>query len=339
MPKTRTARLISLSDSDGLHLSRRRLLTAWATVFAAGSLVPFFRLARQGALTSIRTSRPMLGTWVQVIVRSRDRGRAERATRAAFAAFADVDRRMSIHRADSELARVNADAGRRVRPVSSAVLAVVERSLELSRQSGGIYDPTVLPLMHLYGFYGPARDRFPTDREIAACLERTGSSKVTLDRAAGTLGLASAGAGLDLGSLGKGWAVDRAVDALRAHGITSGLVDAGGKVYGLGVPEEGVEGWSVGLRHPVSGRLERVFVLRNQAVGTSGNNERYRDIGGVRVGHLLDARRGRPTNEHLTASVQAATCLEADALCTVAFLLGPDRFRHFPGALLTHYLG
>ena len=339
MPHIRTARPIAQPHSDGTHLTRRRFLTALTAVVGAGSLIPLYRLARQGPLVAYRTSRPALGTWVQVVVRSRDRLRAERATEAAFAAFAEVDRQMSIHRADSELARVNADAGRRARRVSPAVLDVVEKALGMAEKSAGIYDPTVLPLMHLYGFYGPARDRLPGDREIAACLERTGATKVVVDRARGTLGLTAAGAGLDLGSIGKGWAVDRAVESLRAHGITSGLVDAGGKVYGLGVPEVGAEGWSVGLRHPVSGALERVFVLRDSAVGTSGNSERYREIQGVRVGHLFDARRGRPANDHLAASVQSPTCLEADALCTVAFLLGPDRFRGFPGALATHFIG
>lgn len=339
MPHIRTARPMDLPDSDGTLLTRRRFLTALAAFAGAASLVPLYRMARHGALAAYRTSRPALGTWVQVVVRSRDRVRAERATEAAFAAFAEVDRQMSIHRADSELARVNADAGRRARAVSPAVLDIVEYGLHLAEKSGGIYDPTVLPLMHLYGFYGPPRDRFPTDREIADCLEHTGARKAVIDRPAGTLGLVTPGAGLDLGSIGKGWAVDRAVAALRAHGITSGLVDAGGKVFGLGVPEDGAEGWSVGLYHPVSGRLERVFVLRDQAVGTSGNSERYREIGGVRVGHLFDATRGRPSHDHLAASVQSATCLEADALCTVAFLLGPDRFREFPGALLTHFIG
>jgi len=315
------------------------LLTALTAVVGAGSLVPLYRLARQGALVSYRTSRVALGTWVQVVVRSRDRLRAERATEAAFAAFTEVDRQMSIHRAGSEIARVNAEAGRRAVPVSAAVLDVVEKGLQWAENSGAIFDPTVLPLMHLYGFYGPGRDRFPTDREIAACLERTGARRVVLDRAAGTIGLTTAGAGIDLGSIGKGWAVDRAVDALRAQGITSALVDAGGKVYGLGVPEDGAEGWSVGLRHPVSGELERIFVLRDSAVGTSGNSERYREIGGVRVGHLFDARRGRPANDHLAASVQAVNCFQADALCTLAFLLGPDRFLGFPGALATHFIG
>ena len=339
MPHIRTARPMSGPSSDGALLTRRSFLTALTAVVGAASFVPLYRLARQGALAAYRTSRPALGTWVQVIVRSRDRVRAERATEAAFAAFAEVDRQMSIHRADSELARVNADAGRGARAVSPAVLDIVEYGRNLAEKSGGVFDPTVLPLMHLYGFYGPPCGRFPTDREIAGCLERTGSRKIVLDRAAGTLGLVTPGAGIDLGSIGKGWAVDRAVEALRAHGISSGLVDAGGKVFGLGVPEAGAEGWSIGLRHPVSGELERVFVLRDQAVGTSGNSERYRDIAGVRVGHLFDARRGRPSNGHLAASVQARTCLEADALCTVAFLLGPDRFRSFPGALATHFVG
>jgi thiamine biosynthesis lipoprotein len=133
--------------------------------------------------------------------------------------------------------------------------------------------------------------------------------------------------------------VDRAVDALRARGVRSGLVDIGGKMYGLGSPDDDAPGWSAGLFHPVSGKLEHVFVLRDAAVGTSGNSERFRTIGATRIGHLFDARRGVPSNGHLSASVVSPTCLEADLLCTVAFLVGPDRFRNWTGALETRFIG
>jgi thiamine biosynthesis lipoprotein len=223
--------------------------------------------------------------------------------------------------------------------VDPAVLDVVALACDASRRSGGIFDPTVLPLMHLYGFYGPERTSAPSAREVDAALSVMGSAGVRIDRGAGTLVLDRAGAGLDLGSIGKGWAVDRAVDALRARGVRSGLVDIGGKMYGLGSPDDDAPGWTAGLFHPVTNQLEHVFVLRDAAVGTSGNSERFRVIGHTRVGHLFDARRGVPSAGHLSASVVASTCLEADLLCTVAFLVGPDRFRDWSGARETRFIG
>jgi thiamine biosynthesis lipoprotein len=193
--------------------------------------------------------------------------------------------------------------------------------------------------MRLYGFYGAARDRYPSDREIAAALEVTGHRHVAVDRAGGRLGLLRRGAALDLGSIGKGWALDRAVDALRGAGVHSGLVDVGGNVYALGAPRESAAGWSVGVVHPATGRIERVLVLRDGAVATSGNGEQSHLQGKLRVGHLFDARRGRPSDGHLAVSVEAGTGVESDMLSTVAFLLGPDRFRGYPGALASHFIG
>jgi thiamine biosynthesis lipoprotein len=233
---------------------------------------------------------------------------------------------------------VNRAAGGAPVGVDADVIEVVERACAVAARSGGAYDPTVLPLMNLWGFYR-ARESYPGDREISAALERVGYAGVTADRAAGTLALGRPGMGLDLGSIGKGWALDRAVDALREHGIRHAMVDVGGNVYGLGVPSDDAEGWSIGVIHPVSHAVERVFVLRDAAVATSGNTEQFRVLSGTRVGHLFDARRGRPAEGHLLASVEAATGTESDVLSTAAFLLGPSAFGAWPGARAIHFVG
>ena len=320
-------------------LTRRRFLASLGLVAGAGALLPAIHRARRGGPRRLEAGRLLMGTWVRVVVVDADETRATRALERAFAAMREVDAQMSIHREDTDLARVNRAAGERAVRVAPAVVEVTASALDAARRTGGVYDPTVLPLMRLYGFYGPARDTLPSAAEIDATLARMGHERVEVDRAASTLALARPGMGLDLGSLGKGWAVDRAVAALRAEGIRSALVDAGGKVYGLGTPGDGGDGWSVGLFHPATGRCERVFALRDAAVGTSGNSERYRTVAGHRLGHLFDARRGRPSEGHLSASVLARTAMEADRLCTVAFLVGPAAFRGWPGALDTAFIG
>jgi thiamine biosynthesis lipoprotein len=187
--------------------------------------------------------------------------------------------------------------------------------------------------MTLYGFYGPERTELPAAREVDAALALTGYEGIRVDCAAGTVSLARRGMGIDLGSIGKGWAVDRAVDALRAEGVTSGLVDAGGNVYGLGVPEDGASGWSVALFHPVTGRTEHVYTLRDAAVATSANNERFRMIAGHHCGHILDAKRGLPADGHVSVTVLARSGIDSDHNSTTAFLLGPSRFHGWPGVL------
>lgn len=319
-------------------LSRRRFLARLGALAGAGALAPLALGTRGAHAETLEAGRAALGTWMRVAIRDPDPRRARRAIEAAFAAVRNVDAEMSVHRADSQLSRVNRAAGRGPVAVDESVRRVVSLALDGNRRSGGAYDVTVLPLMRLYGFYDSRRDRPPSAAEIDAVLAVMGAREVLVDDASGTLALAHVGAGLDLGSIGKGWAVDRAVAAIRAEGVRAALVDLGGNVYGLGSPDDGA-GWSVGVLHPVTGALEHTFVLRDAAVATSGNSEQTRRLGRLLVGHLFDARRGTPANGHLSASVMAKTGVESDLMSTTAFVLGPDRFRGWPGALDTRFIG
>ena len=313
--------------------TRRHLLAGLGLLAGAAVLAPVLRRAQRPSAPSIEAGRPLLGTWMRIVARHPDREHATRAVERAFAAVREVDAQMSVHRADSVLSRLNRAAGLGPVRVPPALLEVVEQACACARRSGGLYDPTVLPLMTLYGFYGSERSTLPTTAEVDRALDAVAFEDVQVDRGAGTIALARRGMGLDLGSIGKGWAVDRAVAALRAEGVTSGLVDAGGNVYGLGVPEDGTDGWSVALFHPRTGRAERVFTLKDAAVATSANHERFRTIAGHRLGHILDAKRGTPSDGHVSVSVLARTGVESDQMSTAAFLLGPSRFRGWPGAL------
>jgi len=319
--------------------SRRRFLARLGLLTGAAAIAPLALKTRGEHAETLQASRGALGTWMRVVVRDTDHARARRGIEAAFAAVRRVDEEMSVHRADSQLVRVNAAAGREAVRVDPSLLRVVAIALDATRRSGGVYDPTVLPLMRIYGFYDSGRRTPPTAREIDTVLAAMGASQVRVDDAGGTLALTRAGAGLDLGSIGKGWAVDRAVDALRAQGIRSGLVDLGGNVYGLGTPGDGGAGWTVGVFHPATGSLEHTFVLRDAAVATSGNSEQTRRLGALTVGHLFDARHGTPANGHLSVSVMARTGVESDVMSTSAFVMGPDRFQGWPGALETRYIG
>lgn len=319
--------------------SRRRFLVGLGLLAGAAAGTPLLQRLGARPRSRIDVTRTLLGTPVRILVRHEDERLAQQAVDRAFAAIGRVDRQMSIHRSDSQIARVNAAAGERAVAVDPEVLDVVERACVTARRSGGAYDITVLPLMRLFGFYQSLRTSYPSDREIAAVLGRMGVRQVVMDRAAGTLALATRGAAIDLGSVGKGWAVDRAVDELRREGVTSALVDVGRNVYGLGVPETGAEGWSVGVVHPVTGASDRVFVLRDAAVATSGNQEQTHVLGGARVGHLFDCRVGRPATERLSASVMARTATDSDIGSTTAFLAGPGRLAELPEHLGVHFIG
>lgn len=318
--------------------SRRRFLAQLGILAGAGAFAPFLKTTLPRKMQRIEIGRPALGTWVRVVIEDGDVTRANRAAEGAFAAIQKVDAQMSIHRADSQLVRVNAAAGQGTVPVDVAVLDVLGIACDGARRTGDAYDPTLLPLMRLYGFYDSGHNNYPSDREIAGALDLMGHRHVIVDREAGRLGLSRTGAALDLGSIGKGWALDRAIDAIRAEGVNAALVDVGGNIYALGAPS-GADAWSIGIVHPVTGQIEQTLQLRDMAVATSANNEQFRMLGSIRVGHLFNARQGRPADGHLSASVVATTGVHSDMLSTIAFVLGPDKFRAFPGLVESHFIG
>jgi len=331
-------------DSRDESLSRRRFLLSLGALAGGAALAPM--IARIPAIATlggrmgrVETSRPGLGTWIRIVARHPEPGTAERAIARAYAAIDRVDAQMSVHRPDSELSRVNAAAGEHAVRVIGALIEVVGRARRDAIETNGVHDPTVLPLMKLYGFYDSDRTHLPSDHEIAATLACMGPGMVEIDANAGTIALTRRGAALDLGSIGKGFAIDRAVDALRSEGVENALVDVGRNVYGLGVPQDDAEGWRVGVLHPVTGAVDRVFTLRGTAIATSGNYEQWRTLDGVRVGHLMNAHLGRPANTHLSASVLASSGLASDENSSRAFLAGEASVRHAEGVLATHFIG
>jgi thiamine biosynthesis lipoprotein len=230
------------------------------------------------------------------------------ALTAAFAALQRVDDEMTLWR-PSPLARLNAAGGARV---SAGLLAVIARALEVARDSGGAFDPTVEPLVRAAGKLGdPARSM--DGRERRRTLRRVGAANVRLDPGRGAVRLLH-GARLDLGGIAKGYAADLALAALQAAGARAGLVDLGGSslaVFG--------EGAAVAIADP-GDRANAPwgsFRLEGAALGTSGTAERG--------AHILDPRTGEPAARVLSATVVAASGMEADALSTALFVLGRER--------------
>lgn len=141
--------------------------------------------------------------------------------------------------------------------------------------------------------------------------------------------------GVDLGAIAKGWAVDRAIEKLEAAGIRSAIIDAGGDLRIIGSrPGKGT--WRIGVQHPrEAGGLLATFDLRDTAIVTSGDYERFFVVAGERYHHILDPATGRPARGCQSVTVLAPTAAEADACATAAFVLGPDKgipfLRNRPG--------
>ncbi len=239
------------------------------------------------------------------------------------------EERLSVFLPNSDLARINAAAGKGVVAISPETRWVLEHAIRLARESGGAFDPTVGPLMDLWGFRRQGLARKPMLDEIAASRERVGYHKLVISTEG--CGLEREGMALDLGGIGKGVAVDRCWEELRreAKGRPF-LVNLGGNIRASGRLPTGRE-WSIGIRDPFDpGRIVATISLEDgKAVATSGHYERFVVLDGERWAHIMDPRTGMPVRGMASVTVVADSAEDADGLSTTLFVMGREEGEAF----------
>lgn len=249
--------------------------------------------------------------------------KSDAAIEGAFAEIRRLDALLSTYQPQSELSRVNREAAHGWTPVTPETYALLERSFGYSQESEGAFDPTVGTLIKAWGFKY-LDYRMPEPAVIEAARAKVGFRKVKLDPLKGVRFDAS-GLELDLGAIAKGYAVDRVLAHLKRMGALSARVDAGGNqgVWGTG-PSRAA--WMFGIKHPrEDGELLGGVPLEAGAVSTSGDAERGFWHEGVRYGHIVNPRTGRPVAGMLSVTVVAPTAEEADALSTMLYVLGVEK--------------
>lgn len=303
-------------------LVRLRLgLTIAASAASAASLLPVVGVqpaaGREPAGARVERRVAVMGTLFSVSVAAGDRSRALAASEAALREIESVEALLSTWGRGSPLERLD-----RARPgedvdVGQTLAGLLDRIRDLSRATGGAFDPTVLPLVRAWDLRGAGR--IPSDDEVARALAATGFARFRWDASRGTARRLADDAGIDEGAWGKGYALDRAVEALGAAGVGRAKLDLGGQVSVVG------DEW-ISLADPRD-RFRRAASVRvrDASLSTSGNSERGLLVGGVRIGHLLDPATGRPARDFGSATVLAPAGLVADALSTALFVAGPER--------------
>ena len=245
------------------------------------------------------------------------------AIEAAFAEIGRVESLLTVFRPDSEISRINRAPKPGQLTVDPEVCRVVGQALRYARLTEGAFDPTVGAIDRLWGF-GPDGPRSvpPDPKEARAALQGVGYRHVHIEEGSSMLTFLEPGIELDLGGIGKGYAVDKAVESLTGHGIRQGWVSCGSTRYALGTPPDS-EAWQIGIRHPLDPeRIIQTIGIRDQAISTSGNYEQFFMFGGRRYGHIYDPRKGCPAAGPAGVSVISRTATEADVLSTAAFVLG-----------------
>lgn len=252
----------------------------------------------------------------------------------AQVALDEVDRMedlLTVYRDESHLSYVNRCAAEGPVEADERLFSLLRRAAVLTEQTGGAFDASAGALIRAWGYVRGPR-RVPSDAELADALARAGMRHVALDPVRRTVRYDVRGLEINLGSIGKGYALDRALDRVRTlYGVRSALMHGGlSSVCALGSPDGDGPGWCVGIQDPYDSRRRLVTVrLKDRSLGTSGAANQYFVHDGQRYGHVLDPRHGRPADELASASVVAADAATADALATAFFVMGLDKVAAF----------
>ena len=266
----------------------------------------------------------VMGTLVSIVAVAGSEGAGTGAISFAFAELERIDGLMSDYKADSELSVVNREGFDRAVEVGGELFYVLAKSVEYSEISDGAFDVTVGPVVDLWRKAG-AEGRKPSAEELSRAQEKTGYKKLLLDRKNKTVRFAVEGMRIDLGGIAKGYAIDRAVEAMKAAGAVGGLVDVGGDIRCFGRPAK-KPSWVIGLQNPdVEGDILLTLGLVNMSVATSGDYRRFVVIDGEKFGHIMNPVSGSSARDFASVSVLAPSALDADALATTVSVIGAEK--------------
>jgi thiamine biosynthesis lipoprotein len=294
----------------------------WSRALAAfAPILLMISFAECQSPTSVYKKKYVMGTVFEVIAYDESSQKASAAIDAALNEVVRLDGIMSNYKPESDLSRLNRTAHFHSEPVSADLYRVIEESLKYSKLSLGEFDITVGPLVN-YWKSVMRGERVSSDREIEKLRSCTGYEKVVLTLP-DQVEFRSDCMQIDVGAIGKGYAVDRMVEILRSKGVSSAFINAGGStIYGLGSPPN-ESGWRVRLRDP-SGRNDPEAVLHDNSVSTS--EQTARDVfGESKEGHIVDPKTGEPINTTAAISAVATSGTDSDALSTTLLLLGPAK--------------
>jgi len=261
----------------------------------------------------------IMGTLIRVEVWADAREAGERAISKVMVEMRRIDGAMSPYKERSELSKINREAHRKPLAISPELYDLIVRAQKLSEQTNGAFDITFSSVGYMYDY----RLRVaPSEAQIKKALPAIDYRRITLDAAKRTIFFEREGMRIDLGGIAKGYAVDRGIEILKKHGITHGLVTAGGDSRVLG--DRRGRPWIIGIRDPrrKDGVVARI-PLANEAISTSGDYERYFEAGGVRYHHIINPKTGHSATGVWSATVIGPDATTTDGLSTSVFVLGP----------------
>lgn len=311
-------------------MKQGRRFAAIAAVLVLVSGLLYLNISRQALVEADSGQRVLMGTFGRAVAIARSEKAADACIEAAFDVQNRIESLMSYHRDDSELSQINRFAAEKPVPVNPMTFEVLRRAVEFSRISGGAFDVTVGPLVDLWHKAGETNEP-PTEEALAEARRKVGFEKLILDDKAMTIRFAEEGMRIDLGGIAKGYAVDKAVEAMKRKGALGGMVDLGGNICCFGRAPQGQQKWRIGVQDPNVGpedfgasKYLLVLELSDASVATSGDYRRFSVVKGEKQSHILDTHSGRGARKLASDTIIAPDATSADALSTAVNVLGAE---------------
>jgi thiamine biosynthesis lipoprotein len=272
-----------------------------------------------------KKDRILMDTLVTIQVVADGPERAEKAIDRAFSEIESLERLLNFYSEGSELSKINRSAGGKGVRVSPETIDVIMKAVYAAEMTEGAFDVTLGPEIILWDFAGKKR---PGDETIKERLGLVNYKWIVIDKERSTASLRKKGMMIDLGGIAKGYAADRAVSELKREGIASGIVSVAGDIRAFGSKPDGSL-WRIGIRNPrQSGKDDEIMAtvkLKDMAISTSGDYERFFIDEGIRYHHILNPKTGYPAAGCRSVSVIAKEGALTDSFSTGVFVLGPEK--------------
>jgi thiamine biosynthesis lipoprotein len=283
----------------------------------------------------VTLARHAMATRFEIVLHGDDPVALRAAGEEALAEVERIEDQLSLYRNTSEIAHVNARAGHEPVRVSPALFQLLARARGLSVETGGAFDITIAPLVRCWGFMG-GTGQMPSPEAVEAARAMVGMNLAQLDASNYTVRFSRDGVMLDLGAIGKGYAIERAAEILRDDGVTSAILHGGtSTVHAIGHPPDSAA-WKVALERPpedsrAPAPLLATVPLKDESLSVSAVWGRSFQTGNKTYGHVIDPRTGQPVDGALLSAVVLPSATETDALSTALLTLGAGGLQRIAG--------
>jgi thiamine biosynthesis lipoprotein len=258
---------------------------------------------------------------ISVVANSKDKG--EEYIQIAIDEISRIENMISSWDNNSQTSLINRNAGVQPVEVDFELFYLIERSISISKLTGGAFDISYASMDTLWKFDGSMKT-MPSEEVVKHSVAKVGFENIILDTSSRTVFLKLKGMKIGFGAIGKGYAADRAKKILKDQGVRAGIINASGDMNTWGTQVDGSD-WKVGIKNPLNkNKIFATMPVSNGAVVTSGNYEKYVHLDGKRYSHIINPKTGYPSSGIVSASVFAPKAELADALATSVFVMGVD---------------